>query len=511
MSIPYLWEEDMHLIDKSKHVLIDEAILDASATHSTEGFGYFSICKRFKFPQWSPKDPDEPTNFVEKFFSNNFLEEAIVKTLEHEVHTGMSSDCWISQHTYKKRRRVSENLRSFGSGFVDLDYYKNPKLNHLDETEVIKLVLKAIDFHQIPLPSYIVSSGRGLQVKWIFTNQIPRHAYTKFAATLKCLIKEFLSEFEADIAAMMPTQLLRLVGTKNQAGGMVHIAWKNESNGNLEIYDFNNWCKSILPYTIEEFRNFKSGINLYKKWDKENERNRRKANELGHQVGMYKKNPVQNQEVNSIEIWQRRLTLIEGCISARGWYQKGIPDGHKRYKILFMAANALAWINDCHVGNSRSSAMTWSRRFIKTYSDNKSKKIIGMFDLRILNKNLYQYSEANFRKSLVDLFGENSLEKITSDAQRAPKSINVGAMGFAGMSNLSLGQYVCEKKHRQSEAAKRTNQIKSKLTESDKDLAIRLRREGRSVCGIALELNRTKGTISKWVRGVGTTQVLSCS
>ncbi len=493
----------MHLIDKSKHVLIDEAILDASSTHSSQEFGYFSICKRYRFANWSPNDPDEPINFVEKVYSNNFLEEAIVNTLEQELKNGMNRDCWISQHTYKKRRRVSKYLSSFGSGFVDLDYYKNPKLSHLDENEVITLVLKALDFHRIPLPSYIVSSGRGLQVKWIFTNQISHFAYEILAAALRWLICEYLSEFEADIAAMMPTQLLRLVGTKNQAGGIVRIAWKNMSNGSFATYDFNCWCKSVLPFTREEVNNFKEKVALYKKWDKENARNREEAKESGLLVGVYKATSSQNQNDNTKEIWQRRLALIEWGIESKGWAETGVPDGNKRYKIFFLAVNAIAWICRSNPEKTKTAVFEWSRKHIKTYCERRSHENYDLFATRILQRNLYQYTESNFKKNLVELFGEEAFKRKKSDDQRGATDVNTGVMGFSVMSRLSLCQYVRETKHRQSESAKRTNQIKKSEVEPVKDLAIKLRQQGRSVCSIAIELNRTKGTISKWVRDCG--------
>jgi hypothetical protein len=283
------------------------------------------------------------------------------------------------------------------------------------------------------------------------------------------------------------------------------------SNGSFATYDFNCWCKSVLPFTLDEVKNFREKIVLYKKWDRENARNREEAKESGLPVGVYKTTSAQNQNGNTKEIWQRRLALIEWGIESRGWAKAGIPDGHKRYKIFFLVANAIAWICNCNPEKTKTAVFEWSRKHIQTYSERRSHENYDLFSTRVLQRDLYQYTESNFKKNLVELFGEEAFKRPKSDDERRTVDVNTGVMGFAGMSKLSLCQYVRETKHRQSEAAKRTNQIKKKDVEPVKELAIKLRQQGRSVCSIAVELNRTKGTISKWVKGVGTTQVLSCS
>ena len=491
----------MHLIDKSKHLLIDDAILDARATHKNSDYGYFFICKRFPFPQWSPNDPDEPINFIQNHFSIKRLDQTIVETIEYEYEHGFPNDCWISQHTYcQPHRRSSNSLRTFSAGFVDLDCYKSTKLIGLSRQHVVYLVLKALDAHKIPLPSYIVDSGRGLQVKWSFSHEITKHAYIKLQATLKHLISDCLFEFEADPAANLPSQLLRVIGTKNQKGGMVEIIWKNIHNGMLQNYSFDDFAKSVLPYTQEETKEFKDKLKKACRVTKMQNLNRAKASAL-HLSKQKVNSSANSAESSSVEgIWARRLDLMEQRIEKMGWLTTGIPDGSKRYAILFLAATALCWMNNQDESKSKKAACEWSSDFIKTYPMYKTVEVVSSVLKRIETKALYKYTEAKFLQKLDELMPVTTLITSTEVGYKNPLKVNVGAMNLEKIRGLSTQKFKKVVLERRSSSALRTNAIRIEKSAAKRQLAFELSVKGVSQNKIAREIGVSQGTISKWFK-----------
>jgi hypothetical protein len=119
-------------------------------------------------------------------------------------------DTWISQaEFFRPNRRVVYLLR-LNLCFVDLDTYKTPWKAYTPET-LATIVRGYCQDEDIPEPSLILYSGRGLQLKWLFHRPLPPAALPRWNATQRELVTA-LERFGADPGARDASRLLRLVG-----------------------------------------------------------------------------------------------------------------------------------------------------------------------------------------------------------------------------------------------------------------------------------------------------------
>ena len=158
-------------------------------------------------------------------------------------------DTWISQAEFWSSQRRVVNVKSVGLGFLDVDFYKDGiswGQGRSPERAADDFVWVCDDF-EIPRPSFIVFSGRGLQVKWLYDRAIPRMALPRWSAMEKVLIEKF-AEFGADPMAKDAARVLRLVQTVNTKSKQVcRVVWVNGDDKNPLRYDFEYLADCILP------------------------------------------------------------------------------------------------------------------------------------------------------------------------------------------------------------------------------------------------------------------------
>ncbi len=161
----------------------------------------------------------------------------------------VNADTWISQAEFWSRYRRVVNVKSVGLSFIDLDFYKDGidwGQNKTPERASEDFVYLCDDA-DIPRPSIIVFSGRGLQVKWLYEKAIPRMALPRWSAMEKVLIEKF-AEFGADPMAKDAARVLRLVQTVNTKSKQVcRVLWVNGDDKNPQRYDFDYLTDGILP------------------------------------------------------------------------------------------------------------------------------------------------------------------------------------------------------------------------------------------------------------------------
>lgn len=158
-------------------------------------------------------------------------------------------DTWMSQAEFTIPRRRVVNLARIGLLFADLDYYRMPDLQGLSAERMADRLLYFCHEHlSLPLPSIIVASGQGLQVKWLLKGTIPRRALPRWNACQKQLGSE-LEEFGSDPMARDAARVLRLVDTVNTKNGqlcqVVHVT--KGDDGEPVRYDFEWLCEQLLP------------------------------------------------------------------------------------------------------------------------------------------------------------------------------------------------------------------------------------------------------------------------
>lgn len=191
--------------------------------HDAGKFGFFSILSN---NDHGKKQHSYPLSFLPK-----------IRTL-----IDPRKDTYISQGEFYKPNRLLVNLARLGLLFLDLDYYNQPELKDLTPQQVAGQVLEYCNFEGIPEPSAIVSSGRGVYLKWYLIKPVPAKALPRWNAIMGHLVALF-SKFSADTRAKDACRVLRLEGTTNErTGEIVRVIYQSG-----QIHDFEDLAREILP------------------------------------------------------------------------------------------------------------------------------------------------------------------------------------------------------------------------------------------------------------------------
>ena len=158
-------------------------------------------------------------------------------------------DTWLSQAQFVAPNRRVVNLASLNSLFLDIDCYQLG----LDPARAEALLLLHCEEDRFPLPSLIIWSGRGIQVKWLLDRALPRQALPRWNAAQRALVARF-AHLGADPAARDASRVLRLVQTVNtKTGAIVRVSWAHIlPSGAIEAHDFELLCQSLLPFSREQ-------------------------------------------------------------------------------------------------------------------------------------------------------------------------------------------------------------------------------------------------------------------
>lgn len=218
-------------------------------------------------------------------------------------------DVFVSQNRFRGRRR-GNRLAELSALFCDLDFYKSGYAGH-SVNQIVGLVLDRLDDRNIPAPSLIMFSGRGLQFVWLH-DPIPPQAEPRWR---RCQdeIHAALADLGADAQARDACRLLRLAGTRNPESG--EIARPLRMSGRR--WDFDILADEILPLTraaLSELRQSRSAICRPRKSNR------------SHDPGL---------------LWRDRFDELERLAAHRG--PNGLPPG-ERDQLLFLMAVALSWL-----------------------------------------------------------------------------------------------------------------------------------------------------------------------
>ncbi len=170
-------------------------------------------------------------------------------------HVNENCDTYMSQAFFSKPCRRALHVAWLTHAYVDLDLYKLPvPPNPGDAGILLRLFCRD---EGIPEPSMIVSSGRGLYLKWMWSSPLPRAAAGRAVAVNKALVRRF-EQWGADPAAVDVSRILRVIGTTNtRNGGVTRILHQAERDGAPLTYDFELFADEVLPFTLEQIRGFR--------------------------------------------------------------------------------------------------------------------------------------------------------------------------------------------------------------------------------------------------------------
>ena len=145
---------------------------------------------------------------------------------------------------------------------MDLDLYKLPIPPNPGEAGILLRMFCSDE--GIPDPSVIVFSGRGVYLKWMWSSPLPRAAAGRAVAVNRALVRRFAA-WGADPAAVDVSRILRVVGTTNtKSGEVASVLWQAERDGEPLTYDFDMFADEVLPYTLEQVRDFRLAADVRK-------------------------------------------------------------------------------------------------------------------------------------------------------------------------------------------------------------------------------------------------------
>ncbi|WP_338631941.1 DNA-binding response regulator [Clostridium baratii] len=155
---------------------------------------------------------------------------------------------YITPNTFYKPYRRLECLKELNCLFIDLDYYKTGKTRE----QVIMDLEKNYFNQKVPIPNYVIDSGRGMYLIWII-NTVPYMALPLWKSIQEYFCK-VLDSFGADRQALDATRILRVPGSKNSKSNTI-VSILDEYD---YIYDLreiqNEYLPELKPYEKKKGR-----------------------------------------------------------------------------------------------------------------------------------------------------------------------------------------------------------------------------------------------------------------
>lgn len=140
-------------------------------------------------------------------------------------------DFYVSNAVFAtKRSRLISNVKSLQVAWVDLDCYT---LRIAPTQEFVETLIHRARFSEIPIPSHIMTSGRGLYLKWLLDKPVPDSLLPAWNHVQRKLNQLYV-DVGADIKAMDAARVLRVVNTLNgkvvaeanrSSSGVVGVVW----------------------------------------------------------------------------------------------------------------------------------------------------------------------------------------------------------------------------------------------------------------------------------------------
>jgi len=162
-------------------------------------------------------------------------------------------DTWITQAVFNTTNRRAVNMQSVGLMFADLDTYHVPNLTARAPEEQAELLAGFCLAEELPVPSVVVFSGRGLQAKWLLSEALGPVSLHDWNQAQNALVRR-LEPFAADISAKDISRVLRLERTVNTKSGQVcRVVYTSSGLEQcLSRYDFDDFHKALTGRVVGE-------------------------------------------------------------------------------------------------------------------------------------------------------------------------------------------------------------------------------------------------------------------
>lgn len=294
---------------KVKQLQLFSALDEAQYYHDTQRHGFFSILQ------------SQHAKASKLQRSYKLAEMPLVLDLLDK-----SRDSWMSQAEFFKPNRRVVNLWRVGLLFVDLDTYTINGLRDKPVASLVNLLLFFCQEEGIPAPSLVISSGRGLQVKWLLEGTCPRAALPRWNACQRFLVNK-LSELGSDQQAKDASRVLRLVQTANSKNGEVcQVVHVTEENSEPIRYDFEYLCEMLLPFSRKQLAQKRAERQrAYEQRKQANELKVLKGGRTGHLKGF-----------SGRQLAWHRLEDLRRLAELRGGYREGERMQHLFWQLNFL-------------------------------------------------------------------------------------------------------------------------------------------------------------------------------
>lgn len=238
------------------------------------------------------------------------------------------TDIYVSQAAFERWRSISQ-ITAIGACYADLDYHTRARWSGLPLQNVATAVIDHLEAAMIPLPSYILSTGRGLVCVWL-TELLPRAVLPRWNAVQK-RIRTVLETFGADRRALDAARIFRLCGSENSLAEWdrrtVGMVWCQGSPEAPTRHVFGTLADEVLPITQAELISLRA------------ERAKRKA-EGGDRT---RPSVPPTARLSVASYWETVLTDLQR-LRAHRCPEGALPSG-QRDAWLFLAATAISWIS----------------------------------------------------------------------------------------------------------------------------------------------------------------------
>lgn len=234
------------------------------------------------------------------------------------------ADIYVSQAAFERRRAIAQ-LTAIGACFADLDYHNQPRWQGKSPSDVAAAVIGHLEEAMIPLPSYVLSTGRGLVCIWL-TELLPRAALPRWNA-VQGRLWATLQSFGADRRALDAARVFRLVGTENGRADhdrrTVRMVWCQGTPEAPNRYgDFGAFADEVLPIAHADLVSLRA--------------------ERAKRTAAGKIPPAPTTRLTSASYHETVLTDLQRLRQYRN-PTGSLPEG-SRNEWLFLAGVAMAWI-----------------------------------------------------------------------------------------------------------------------------------------------------------------------
>jgi len=393
----------------------------------------------------------------------------------------MNWDVYGVQHRFREFNRQQLSLSWLCSCYVDLDVYK--VLGEEWELErVVEGLLKHCEETKTPYPSVIISSGRGLYMKWYLKDGGPARALPKWNKIEEALVSRFLA-YGADRQARDASRVLRVLGTVNQKNwGMVRVVWACGCvEEDVKRYTLREMGDAVLPYTQEEYEAWKQKGVL----------------RLAQERLSFEKGPRKLVGLKCEEEWERILPAVQLSFSQRGrhvfedlwklakirgWDKTGIPDGQRATFMLWLCNHVALSLN----GSPKDRVYQEVACFLKS--------LVPHWTMSKLHAELHAVYKRS--KAMMQPSGWVEYQGKVYPLLYTPK--NASLVGWLGITDEELIQldYIrteetraeqTKRKRREQGVLEREEYLKQ--AQERRELARRLRAEGKTLREIAAAMN----------------------